>query len=94
MKTYIITKENIYATERVAEFKTKEEAAKRYDELLKGYDLRKLERFEWAKNLMANDEANRLIYKFKLERFTLEDGADPDGIRLDTIKESDNYYLG
>jgi hypothetical protein len=90
MKTYIVTRENIFETEKVAEFNTEIEATKKYNELLEEYEDCKLERFEWAKHLTPNDEAHRKIYRFKVECFTVDD----DDVTCDTLKESDNYYLG
>jgi hypothetical protein len=92
MKTYIVTKENIYSTENIAEFKTEEEAIEKYNEILKDNEQLLLEKFEWAKNLTQNDEANRDIFRFKVECFSYDD--DPDDAEIETIIESDNYYLG
>jgi hypothetical protein len=93
MKTYIVTKENFCCTESVAEFKTEEEAIEKYNEILKSNESRLLEKFEWAKDLTQYDEANRDIFRFKVECFSIKD-ADDDEIGLETIRESDNYYLG
>lgn len=92
MKTYIVVKENFCCTENIAEVETEKEAIEKYNEILKNNESLLLEKFEWAKNLTQNDEANRDIFRIKVECISYDD--DPDDAIMETIRESDNYYLG